>query len=215
MINYNKNSPTSLSLSKYTFEDKYSFDKEGNPINEGAVSFFNPKHIEAIFWNYSALKEACYGNFYNGNLWYLMEDFDNLVINALQDKYPLYFDLIVYKIDGKTNAEIQELLQNTYGMTYTVEYISSLWRKKIPRVVADQAEKEYLIWYYTVTEKSPWKTCSRCGQKKPAHSKFFSKNRSSGDGWYSLCKDCRNSKSKKNQKLIEIREKRKEGANGS
>ena len=38
-------------------------------------------------------------------------DFENLVDKALKDKYPLYYKLIIYKIDGKTNAEIQKYLK--------------------------------------------------------------------------------------------------------
>ena len=36
-----------------------------------------------------------------------MEDLDALIEKTLKNKYPLYFDILVYKIDGKQNAEIQ------------------------------------------------------------------------------------------------------------
>nr|DAL81174.1 MAG TPA: Stc1 domain [Bacteriophage sp.] len=38
------------------------------------------------------------------------------------------------------------------------------------------------------------KKCSKCGQLKPAHNQFFSKNKTSKDGLYSICKRCRNKK---------------------
>ena len=123
------------------------------------------------------------------------------VLIALEDKidqslydYPLYFDLMVYKIDGLQNTEIQKLLQNTFGIKYSVEYISSLWRNKIPKLIAEQAQKNYLEFYYTNIKKGNWKRCSKCGQIKLAHTKFFSKNKTSKDGFYSICKDCRNKK---------------------
>ena len=56
----------------------------------------------------------------------MMEDLDNLVERALKDKYPLYYKLLIYKIDGRPNAEIQELLDKEFGITYSVEYLSSL-----------------------------------------------------------------------------------------
>ena len=67
-----------------------------------------------------------------------MQDLENLVDAALKDKYPLYYDLLIYKIDGKTNLEIQELLFATYGVSHSIEYISSLWRKKIPKLIAEK-----------------------------------------------------------------------------
>ena len=74
-----------------------------------------------------------------------MQDLDNLVDATLKDEYPLYYKLLIYKIDGKSNAEIQELLNNEFGITYTVEYLSSLWRNKIPKMIAEKAKEDYLM----------------------------------------------------------------------
>ena len=74
-----------------------------------------------------------------------MQDLDNLVDATLKDEYPLYYKLLIYKIDGKSNAEIQELLNDEFGITYTVEYLSSLWRNKIPKMIAEKAKEEYLM----------------------------------------------------------------------
>ena len=83
-----------------------------------------------------------------------------------------------------------------FGIKHSLEYISSLWRKKIPKLIASQAEDEYLYWYYLNIEKGKYKKCSRCGQVKLAHNKYFSKNKTSRDCFYSICKKCRNSKNK-------------------
>ena len=74
----------------------------------------------------------------------MMMDLDNLVDAALEKKFPLYYDLVIYKIDGKSNTEIQGLLEEKYGIKHTVEYISSLLRNKIPKLIADTATKQYL-----------------------------------------------------------------------
>lgn len=194
-----KTNSTVKSMSKMDFYDDITFDKDGNPVNNGIISFFNPEHIEALLCNYSELKEESEGVF-NNDLYYMMLDLDELIEKTLKEDYPLYYDLLVYKIDKKTNLEIQKLLEETYNIKHSIEYISSLWRNKIPKLLADQAEKDYLVWYYTTQEYGHWKKCSKCGEIKLAHNKFFSRNSSSKDGWYSLCKQCRNSKSKKNQK---------------
>ena len=84
-----------------------------------------------------------------------------------------------------------------FGIKHSLEYISSLWRKKIPMLIASAAEDELLEWHFLNVEKGKWKRCSRCGQVKLAHNKYFSKNKTSKDGFYSICKCCRNSKAKK------------------
>ncbi len=185
------------SFSTLDLSDKIEIDKEsGNIKNNGLISFFNPTHISILLCNYSKIKQQAEGRF-TSDIYYMMQDLQNIVDAALKEKYPLYYDLLIYKIDGKSNLQIQQLLYATYHISYSIEYISSLWRKKIPKLIAQYQEKEYLVWYYTEKEKGKWKRCSRCGQVKLAHNKFFSKNNTSKDGWYSICKECRNKKKEK------------------
>ena len=168
-------------------------DEEGYPIPKG-VSLLNPVVCSAILCNYSRLKEDSYDRF-EGDLYYLMLDFDKIADKALKE-YPLYEKIVECKVDGLQNTQIQEILQMEFGIKHSLEYISSLWRKKIPKLIASQAEDEYLYWYYLNIEKGKYKKCSRCGQIKLAHNKYFSKNKTSRDGYYSICKKCRNSKNK-------------------
>lgn len=168
-------------------------DEEGYPIPKG-VSLLNPAVCSAILCNYSRLKEDSYDRL-EGDLYYLMLDFDEIADKALKE-YPLYEKIVECKVDGLQNTQIQEILQMEFGIKHSLEYISSLWRKKIPKLIASQAEDEYLYWYYLNIKKGKYKKCSRCGQIKLAHNKYFSKNKTSRDGYYSICKKCRNSKNK-------------------
>lgn len=181
------------SFSKTLLDEKITITEKGEVKSNGLVSLFDSKHISALLCNYSRLKEEAWGKFW-ADSYYLMEDLDNLVELTLKDDYPLYYDLLIYKIDGKQNVEIQKLLEEKHDITYSVEYLSSLWRNKIPKLLAERAQEEYLVWYYTTKEKGKWKKCSRCGQIKLAHNRFFSKNKTSKDGFYSICKCCRNKK---------------------
>ena len=167
------------------------FDEDGYPIPEG-FSLMNPAVCSAVLCNYSRLKEDSWDRF-NGDTWYMIYDFERTCDRALAD-YPLYARLVEYKIDGLSNLVIQEELQKEFGIKHSVEYISSLWRNKIPKMIASAAEDEYLTWYYTNVEKGKYKKCSRCGQVKLAHNKYFSKNKTSKDGFYSICKCCRSKK---------------------
>ena len=175
-------------------EDKTCrFDADGYPIPEG-VSLLDPAVCSAILCNYSRLKQDSFDQF-EGDLYYLMDAFDQIADIALKE-YPLYDKIVECKIDGLQNIQIQEILEKEFGIKHSLEYISSLWRKKIPKLIASTAEDEYLDWYYREQERGKYKRCSRCGQIKLAHNKYFSKNKTSKDGFYSICKKCRNSKTK-------------------
>ena len=171
---------------------------ENNYIIPSGVSLCNPKVCSLILCNYSQLKQDGWGRFEN-DLWYLMESFDKIISEALEE-YPMYEEIVKCKIDGMQNVEIQTILKQKYNITHSLEYISSLWRKKIPNLIASKAEDLELDWYYLNKEKGKYKRCSRCGQIKLAHNKYFSKNKTSKDGWYSICKECRNKKTKDKSK---------------
>jgi len=174
--------------------DSFIFDEDGFIIPEG-ISLCDPKVCSAILCNYSKLKESAWGNF-EDDTWFLMEDFDRISTKAL-DPYPVYEEIVNEKIDGLQNSQIKDNLQIKFGLTHSLEYISSLWRNKIPKLIASVAEDETLDWWFLNREKGKYKRCSRCGQIKLAHNKYFSKNKTSKDGFYSICKSCRNAKAKK------------------
>lgn len=188
--------PKNITRSKHyiPLESDFSFDDEGFVIPEG-VSLCDPKVCSAILCNYSLMKQESWGEF-EKDLWYLMQEFDEVADAALKD-YPLYDRICEYKVDGLQNIDIQEKLQMEFGIKHSVEYISSLWRNKIPKLIASEAEDRLLNWYFLNEMKGKYKKCSRCGEIKLAHNKYFSKNKTSKDGFYSICKKCRNSKAKK------------------
>lgn len=164
---------------------------QGQEVVIKGISLMEPKVTSAILCNYSKLKEDSYDQF-DGDTWYLIQAFEEICDKALAD-FPIYYRIVELKIDKKQNIEIQEILKEEFGMTYSVEYISSLWRNKIPELIAKEALEDFLKWQYKIN-KYPMKKCSKCGQIKPAHNQFFSKNNTSKDGLYSICKKCRNKK---------------------
>lgn len=159
------------------------------------LDFKNWEHVAAFLQNYSKLKTNLCEDIQKTMYW-ILADFENLTDAALEEKEPMLYDIVIMKIDGLQNQDIRKALQKKYGKTYSIEYISSLFNNKIPKLIADEAEKQELIWYYTNVEKGKWKKCNRCGQVKLLHNKFFSKNNSSKNGFYSICKECRCSKKK-------------------
>lgn len=189
------------SLNQINLDERITIDQNGEPVSNCLISLFNPYHVCCLLCNYSKLKEECWGHFDN-DWWYLMQDFDNLAERALKEKYPILYQIMIYKIDGMQNKQIKEKIQQDYGVTYSITYLSAIWRQKIPKIIAEKAKQEWIIWHYTFEEKGKWKRCSRCHQIKLAHPYFFTKNKTAKDGWYSMCKCCRNKKKdKKVEKL--------------
>lgn len=178
--------------SKPTALDDHSKYANGE-LTVSGVSLMDPLVIQAILQNYSKLKQDSYDRF-EGDTWYLIQAFEDITDIALKD-YPIHQRILEYKIDGKSNADIRLLLKEEFDVTYTPEYISALWCKKIPKLVAETAQKDYIMWQ-TARRNLPIKKCTRCGQNKPKHNLFFSINNASKDGWYSLCKDCRAAKTR-------------------
>ena len=172
-------------------DGEISLDENDQVISSG-IALTDPAVCSAILCNYSRLKQDSWDVF-DTSTWYLIYDFEKICDIALKE-YPLYMRLVECKIDGLQNTEIQLILQEEFGIKHSVEYISSLWRNKIPSLIATAAEDQYLNWYYTQVEKGKFKRCSRCGEIKLAHNKYFSKNKTSKDGFYSICKCCRNKK---------------------
>ena len=191
------------SINQIDLTEHIQVNEKGDPKSNCLVSLFDPDHICCLLCNYSKLKEDSWGHF-DSDWWYLMEDFDNLIDAALKEDYPVLYDILIYKIDGLQNKEITQKIKQDYNITYSIEYLSAVWRKKIPKIIAEKAKENWILWHYTFEEKGKWKKCSRCHQIKLAHPYFFTKNKTAKDGWYSMCKCCRNKKKEKIKKVKNV-----------
>ena len=171
--------------------DDTSYLDENRQVVVQGISLMDAKVVSAILCDYSKLKEDSSENF-EADTWYLMQDFENMCDKALEP-YPLYMRIVECKIDKMQNTEIQMTLQQEFGIKHSLEYISSLWRNKIPKLIAQEAQNQFIEFEFK-KKGYAFKKCSKCGQEKPAHNNFFSLNNTSKDGFYSICKACRNKK---------------------
>lgn len=151
------------------------------------LPFTDSKVISAILANYSRLKQEGKGNF-RDDLWYFMEDFDALCERALE-LYPELSSVVKQKIDGRSNAEIARNLDKSYSDNY----ISKLWKNRIPRIIADQAIAEERT-RAAMANGEIMKQCTKCLRILPATVQFYSPNTGVCDGLYSMCRKCRKEK---------------------
>lgn len=194
-----------LSQTQYIVKDAYvkplrskNVDIPGAPPYKWIeiLNFKNWEIVKYFLHSYSRLKNASCERT-DGDMFWILYDFENLADAALEESHPMLYDIMKYKIDNLQNKDIQAKLEQDYGTTYSVEYISSLYNNKIPKLIAEEAETQELLYHYTFVEKGAWNKCNRCGQVKLLHARFFSRNsKSSKNGFYSICKECRNTKRK-------------------
>ena len=177
------------SLAHMDLDETIYLDANGYPQSTCMVSLYNPAHVSVLLTYYNQLKQESWEDLRSDMHWLLI-DLDNLIARTLKDK-PILRDLLDWKIAGYTNDEIQIFMNSKYGIQHTNQYFSTLWRNRIPKMIVEEAQKHYLVWYYTHNHTGTWKRCGKCGQLKLAHPLFFSKNNSK-DSYYSICKECRN-----------------------
>lgn len=183
-------------ISKLNLDEVITIDEKGKVSSTCPISVFNVDHVSAVLCHFVDLKAETRDKLNSDMKWFLL-DFEHLAETALKNERPLLYDVMLLKMNGESNKYIQDFIQKKYDTKHSAEYISYLWRHKIPELIVETATIMHLCWYYSAVEKGTWKTCSRCGKTKLAHNYFFSKNRSSKDGFYSICKSCRNSANKR------------------
>lgn len=180
-------------MAHMTINENITLDENKMPVSDNELSLFNPTCVSFLLCYYSKLKEESADDLAS-DLRFMLLDLENLVDEVLRES-PILYDLVIWKIDGYTNEQIVNLMRAQHGVQHTEQYYSTLWRKHIPKLIVEQAKKNFLYWYYSTQEYGKWKKCGKCGEIKLAHPMFFSKN-TSKDGYYSTCKECR--KKKKN-----------------
>lgn len=168
-------------------------DKDGEIRYGGKCTVYNPKHVSALLVNYNKLVQDAEEDL-NSDVRWAIKDLEETIEHSLKEEFPLYYDIVRLKLDGRSNIEIRDELEKIHGITHSLEYISSLYRNKIPKMISEAAQNKWLNWYFTYKEKGEWKTCTKCGKTKLAHNRYFSKNKTAKSGFYSICKDCRNGK---------------------
>jgi len=161
-------------------------------VSEDAINFKNPKHIEMLIYYYPKLIDSAW-DFNSSEMKHLLWDLENLINAALKEN-KAWKDILLWKIDKRTNKEIKVMLSEEHNLIYSEEYISTIYRKKIPAYIASYYAKDMEEWTYTFKIKGSYKKCNRCEEIKLANNDNFSLNKGSRDGFYSICKCCRKKK---------------------
>lgn len=96
-----------------------------------------------------------------------------------------YKKIFLGKIQDMSNEDIQKKLE----VDLSKNRISTIWTTTIPEKISEFSKKIQVI-----QKAEAFKECSRCKRWKPMSNSYFSKNNTSKDGFYSMCKACRSKK---------------------
>ena len=102
---------------------------------------------------------------------------------------PILSDLLDLKLARKDNMTIRQILNEKYAKSYNVNYISTLYCKKILEQIAEAARQhEQMVenlWF-----EEEWKKCIDCGKWYLRTADNFVRRAKSKDGFSPRCKAC-------------------------
>lgn len=170
---------------------EYSFNKEA----KYTIDFRNYEHIYYLLENYEDLKISVV-NKPDSTISFLLDTLDFYIEKAnLSDAKKI---ILNYKRSRIQNEIIRKKLEKDFGLTHSANYISTIWKQKICKEIADAAQLHYD--YYLNREKPfKWKKCNQCGKIKLKDTREFMRKSRSSDGLASRCKECDKKNRQKNK----------------
>jgi hypothetical protein len=101
----------------------------------------------------------------------------------------IHREILDMKLHKKKNADIAWDINHKYGKTYTVNYISTIFKQRIiPRINDAAKYHEKVIGSIFFPEE--FKTCCHCGETMLRDPINFTRKSRATDGFSSRCKKC-------------------------
>lgn len=155
-------------------------------VSPNAVDLGNPAHIYALLEMYGTLKENSDEDL-NADCKMLLWDLEKAIDNSqLTD---IRWHILIRKIDRATNNEIADELQAMFGVIYSPNYISTIYKQMVCKKIADTARLMKDEWD---NRKHPekFKVCKTCGKRYLKDYRCFVKSTAAFDGLKNQCKWC-------------------------
>ena len=104
----------------------------------------------------------------------------------MQAEYRLIVEM---KSENWRNEDINNELRRRNLKTFSVNYISTIYKKRIPKLLAQAVEAHYEL-ALALDQPDEWKRCSKCGKLLHLDSNHFRRLGKSKDGFVGSCKQC-------------------------
>lgn len=151
------------------------------------LDFTNPDHIYQIVENFQGLMNEAMSGDPDSNARNLLNTLNFYVEGA--GLRPEHADIFKLKLDGRSNAQIAEIVNEIYGKSHTQNYISTLYRKTICPQIAAFAQYHWDTYRWRRFPMK-WKICNRCGQRYLRDDRNFVRKSRNWDGIANRCKKC-------------------------
>lgn len=155
-----------------------------------SIDFRDPEQIYAILTQYEDLSDtaaASQANHSSSLIPSLLSTLEYYIENAQLTES--HADILRMKRAGVKNIDIVKHINSTYNKTYTANYISTIYRKKILPTIANAAVYHEKL-YHALNNPSNFKRCAGCGQYYLRSNDNFVRKSRSHDGFANRCKLC-------------------------
>ena len=174
------------------------------------------REVKNSYQNYDGLHErAVTFDLRDPNSWLQLLPYYNTIYNAkleaeerhdieseapaLWNTIQYYFDralmqaeyrlIVEMKSENWRNEDINNELRRRNLKTFSVNYISTIYKKRIPKLLAQAVEAHYEL-ALALDQPDEWKRCSKCGKLLHLDSNHFRRLGKSKDGFVGSCKQC-------------------------
>lgn len=156
--------------------------------NARAIDFRNPDHLSEII---AALPDLSLQIAQQEENWEetqkFLDAFNYYIELAHLDG--IHTDILQQKIAQKRNQDIAAFVNEKYGKSYNMNYISTIFRQRILPDIAKAAEYHMRLLEEMAYPEN-WKKCSCCGRLLLRDTDHFVRKSNSKDGFTGRCKAC-------------------------
>ena len=168
----------------------FYWTKQEEEKNKKEREFFDFRELEHLYnflITFDELEDATLLEELESTTKYLIETFKYYA--AISDLSDIYKEILDLKIQKKKNQDIANYINQKYQKSYTSNYISTIFKQKIIKKIADAAAYHQRV-IELIFFPEEFKTCNTCGRTLLKCSDNFVRKERSKDGFTNSCKSC-------------------------
>lgn len=164
----------------------------------------DPRTMKVLLMNYEELESTAFsGPIENRDIMFSLYTYVNYYVHEARLD-PIPKRILELKMRHMSNREIAAAILNEFDVTYSENYISTIFHNRVLDPILEEVDKHYRLLEYILMGKTVFKKCRTCGRLLPRNTTYFLKRKSCSDGFNNNCKTCE--KERKRRKNSEKKE---------